>query len=91
MSFYHLEMANSYPIVKCFIKSCPYLLQARESSTKKKPQRIPGREDEPSGQSSRGKLNLNRKKGTASVTAADWVSEPFDAVLVRLGGKDCTN
>lgn len=47
-------------------------------------------EDEPSGQSSRGKLNLNRKKGTASVTAADWVSEPFDAVLVRLGGKDCT-
>lgn len=38
-------------------------------------------EDEPSGQSPRGKLNLNRKKGTASVTAADWVSEPFDAVL----------
>lgn len=36
-------------------------------------------EDEPSGQSSRGKLNLNRKKGTASTTEADLVSEPFDA------------
>lgn len=51
------------------------------TSTKKKNHKESLAEDEPSGQSSRGKLNLNREKGTASVTAADWVSEPFDAVL----------
>jgi hypothetical protein len=74
MSFHHLELANSFiPTVTCFIKPCPHFLQAtviNKENKKNKTQQILSTEDEPSGQSSRGKLNLNRKKGTASATGS---------------------
>lgn len=83
MSFYHLEMANSHPIVKCFIKSCPHLLQARVINKEKNPKESLAK-DEPSGPSSRGKLNLNRKRALLQRQKLTWYQSPLmPGVLVR--------